>query len=750
MPTVAYLLTGDSSDLKKALAEAGVGLEDVEKKGRRTTAAVEEQTKKTGSLAESWKKFGPVLLSSAGAAVAAAAGIFKLVGSASSLTDEIAKTSGQLGIATETVVALKYAAIGGGASSEELTRSLTRLTAGLSDAHTQGGVAAEAFSAYGIAIDDAAGQARSTNAVFRDVLDVIAAQATQSKRTEVAIQLLGSQGGKVAAVFAGGSASLDKWTQNADVAAIAAATSSGSLNDYNQSMAGFTAATDAAKVALGEEFLPDVVAATEAVTAFVGPIAQAVGVLRDIQYAFDSLNPLVLAYRAAMALAGEESAKAAATADAETQALRDQEQAYADLNDEIIAGFVDEAGENAAQRAERAERRKQFKAEAEAEIALQAERAKAAEAWAARSAEASAKAQAAFDSYLAASIEGVQAIASNEGMSIADRREALEGIRDDYGEQVSIRGEAIEALAELDAEELANDRALLAKKLAARDEWNAAVLAQREEEAEALQAAADQTVADQAAADAAALAKRLEANQAIFSAATQLADALGGLLQQQMAAKLAALDEELEANRSTLAALLEQREEGYAAMSEAERARLDASIAAERKENQEIRKLRKKQMHDMFLAQQASAIVSIAVDTAVGSIRAFADLGPVAGAIAAGLISAAGTVAVGTVLAQKEPSMHDGGLISAAVGGRAPDEVPITAQSGEFVANSRLTSSNREELEEGNRTGRLPGGGVTVQIGNRALTDYVLQEARSGALRPLFADPAPSAVGAWR
>ena len=264
--------------------------------------------------------------------------------------------------------------------------------------------------------------------------------------------------------------------------------------------------------------------------------------------------------------------------------------------------------------------------------------------------------------------------------------------------------------------------------------------------------AADEAAAREAGADAywADVESKRQGNAAVVASAAQAFAQLATLYADDKQRKIDALDEVLSASETHIEELQSLLEDGAASMSKLDRTRIEEQIALELDAAAEIKSAKKKAIKEQFVAQQASALVSIVVDTAVAAMRAFADLGPVAGAIAGGIISAAGTVAAITVAAQKAPTFHDGGMIGDTTSGAAPDERMVSAQAGEFVANSRLASSNREALEEGNRTGRMPGGGVTVQIGNRALTDYVLQEARSGALRPLFADPAPSAVGAWR
>jgi hypothetical protein len=104
--------------------------------------------------------------------------------------------------------------------------------------------------------------------------------------------------------------------------------------------------------------------------------------------------------------------------------------------------------------------------------------------------------------------------------------------------------------------------------------------------------------------------------------------------------------------------------------------------------NDELTEKQKKNLKILFAIQKASAITSIVIDTATAIMRALAELGPVAGGIASGFITATGIAQVATVASQKPP-FHTGGIIPAAPGKQG---VQINALPGEAVLNRDATA----------------------------------------------------------
>lgn len=92
----------------------------------------------------------------------------------------------------------------------------------------------------------------------------------------------------------------------------------------------------------------------------------------------------------------------------------------------------------------------------------------------------------------------------------------------------------------------------------------------------------------------------------------------------------------------------------------------------------------KRRLQAAFRGQQLAMTGQIAMYTAAAIQRAMADLGPVAGGLAAGLITASGAAQVATVWAQPVPEFPRGGLVR-----QSPDHQLIAAQPGEGVVSRR-------------------------------------------------------------
>lgn len=91
-----------------------------------------------------------------------------------------------------------------------------------------------------------------------------------------------------------------------------------------------------------------------------------------------------------------------------------------------------------------------------------------------------------------------------------------------------------------------------------------------------------------------------------------------------------------------------------------------------------------------FRVNQAASIAAIAINTAVAIVKALAEMGPVAGGLAAVGITAAGVSQAAAVAATPPPVFHVGGMVGqpGRVGSsdpNAPDEVMVRARRGERI-----------------------------------------------------------------
>lgn len=182
--------------------------------------------------------------------------------------------------------------------------------------------------------------------------------------------------------------------------------------------------------------------------------------------------------------------------------------------------------------------------------------------------------------------------------------------------------------------------------------------------------------------------------------------------------KADALRGEIESLRSTMEGANESERREIQATINAK----EAELRTAENEAKNARKLARK----AFKETQALRIAETIISGAAAGVRALAELGPVAGAIAAASIAVTTGVQVATIKAQKPPKFHDGGMIQ-------PDESLAVLRRGEAVLNERAAQRlGRQAIESLNRDEPL--GAVNIYLGEDLLRSQRLtRSARSGA-----------------
>lgn len=271
-----------------------------------------------------------------------------------------------------------------------------------------------------------------------------------------------------------------------------------------------------------------------------------------------------------------------------------------------------------------------------------------------------------------------------------------------------------------------------------------------------LNAKKDALVQAQADSDA-AMKKTLDDNrehtQDLISMWTDFASTIGGafgsvadVLNNVSQRQIDQVDKDIEESQTRLDALIERRDQqlmdsqeiidqavadgakNRAAIAQeqldAEQKLISDKIKAEQKMQNDLQKDKERLALKQYRVEKASALSQIAISTAVAIIQALAQLGPVAGAVAATGIGIASSAQVAAVVSTPAPQFSSGGRISA-------DHVVIAAQPGEFVlsrqtvaamgGDKRVSQMNRSR--ESARSGMQPV--VLVQISDRQIEEAV-------------------------
>lgn len=167
------------------------------------------------------------------AAAASAAGY--AIKSAIDRADELSKGAQKIGVTTEALSRLAYAADLSDVSLEQLQGGLARMTKYQAEAAQGNKEATATFEAFGIAIKDAEGNLRDTEAVLQDFARVFAALPDGPEKTALALRVFGKSGAELIPLLNEGADGMKRLADEADRLGLTISTKTGkdaeALND---------------------------------------------------------------------------------------------------------------------------------------------------------------------------------------------------------------------------------------------------------------------------------------------------------------------------------------------------------------------------------------------------------------------------------------------------------------------------------------------------------------------------------------
>ena len=183
--------------------------------------------------------------------------------------DNLAKSAQSVGVTTEALSSLRYAASYAGVEAEQLDRAMAKLAGRVSDVAKGNKEAAEVFDRMGLAIKDSNGQVKSTDQLLGDIADKFATYRGGINKTALAIDLFGEKiGPKLIPLLNGGKEGLRASADEAERLGLAIGSNlAQSAEKLNDEMSRLNAQWKAFKIGLGEDvipFLADLVAAFNA------------------------------------------------------------------------------------------------------------------------------------------------------------------------------------------------------------------------------------------------------------------------------------------------------------------------------------------------------------------------------------------------------------------------------------------------------------------------------------------------------
>lgn len=192
------------------------------------------------------------------AGVLSAGAVVGAIKSSADYADQIGKLSQKIGIATEDISGLAYAAKLSDVSNEALSTGIKKLSTLIAE----GG---EKFKYLGINIKDAQGNSKDTLTVFAEVADRFAGMEVGAEKTALAVALFGKSGSDLIPLLNQGAAGIKAATDEARrFGLIVSKEAAAAAEQFNDNMTRLRASTQGATVAIAGPFIKVLGESTEA------------------------------------------------------------------------------------------------------------------------------------------------------------------------------------------------------------------------------------------------------------------------------------------------------------------------------------------------------------------------------------------------------------------------------------------------------------------------------------------------------
>lgn len=200
-----------------------------------------------------------------GAAISVAgAGIALAIKGQLDAADEMSKASQKFGVPIEALSKLKYAADLSNVSMETLGKSFGILSKTMVAANNGNKAAAEKFSAIGVAVTDATGKLRPSEAVMSDIADVLARMPDGAEKTALALSLFGKSGAELIPLLNGGGSAMREMMTEAERLGLVISEKTGKdAEAFNDNLTRLAAAMKGLVVQITAALLPVMVSLSE-------------------------------------------------------------------------------------------------------------------------------------------------------------------------------------------------------------------------------------------------------------------------------------------------------------------------------------------------------------------------------------------------------------------------------------------------------------------------------------------------------
>jgi hypothetical protein len=171
--------------------------------------------------------------------------------------DDIGKLAQKVGVTTESLSAMQYAAKLSDVSNEQLATGLARLARAASDAAAGSKESSEAFQAIGVAVKDSNGNLRSTEDLLLDIADRFSKMEDGAGKTALAMRIFGRAGADLIPLLNAGRSGFEEFRREAErVGRVISSDTAKAAEEFNDNMTRLGIAAGSAKFALAESLLP--------------------------------------------------------------------------------------------------------------------------------------------------------------------------------------------------------------------------------------------------------------------------------------------------------------------------------------------------------------------------------------------------------------------------------------------------------------------------------------------------------------
>ncbi len=194
----------------------------------------------------------------AGLGVSIGAGAFVAgIKSAIDQADEFNKLSQKVGIATEALSELAYAAELSDVSREGLTKGLKSLSTNMYEAAQGGKEAASMFKGLGVEFESAPGKLRASDEVLGDLAERFSRMEDGAAKSALAVKLFGKEGLTMIPFLNQGKAGLQQLREEAQrLGIVMSAEMAASAERFNDNLRAVTASAEGLKIQMANQMLP--------------------------------------------------------------------------------------------------------------------------------------------------------------------------------------------------------------------------------------------------------------------------------------------------------------------------------------------------------------------------------------------------------------------------------------------------------------------------------------------------------------